>query len=207
MWRKSPKQAAGAPKDTLDIETLLQCPMGHKSAAEPDLETGFNSSAQSPQDQGEHQRPQLSHLPQVEGEDLALATKCDITQLMQEIKQMYDTNLNLARLEMQAVTTRVQATEEDIMDLRQEVHSMGDALRNLQSANIAVPNKLDTIDDRSRQKKKQNPGDPQNYWFDQTTTLPKKTYGCAPSTHKSKGWNLMDNSGLTRHPLQPLRTS
>ncbi|CAH2245664.1 Hypothetical predicted protein [Pelobates cultripes] len=153
MGYKTPKQPAGAPKDTRDIGTLLQRPTSHKMVAEPDMETGSNCSAMSPEDQEEHQQSQSQHTPQGEGDDMAPATKRDIRQFLQEVKQMYEADLNKARTEIQAVTTRVQAMEDNIIDLRQEVNDMGHTLRQLQSANTAVQRKLDTIENRSRQKK------------------------------------------------------
>ncbi|CAH2219432.1 Hypothetical predicted protein, partial [Pelobates cultripes] len=86
----------------------------------PDPETSSNCSAMSPEDQGEYKQSQSPHLPQAKGDDLAPATKHDIRQLLLEIKQMFDSDINLARTEIQAGTTRVQATEDDIMDLCQE---------------------------------------------------------------------------------------
>ncbi|CAH2292627.1 Hypothetical predicted protein [Pelobates cultripes] len=87
-------------------------------AAEPDPKTGSNSSAMSLEDHGEYQRPQPQHAQQVVSDDLAPATKRDIRQLLKEMKLIFDSNL--VWTEIQAVTTRVQATEYDLMDIRQE---------------------------------------------------------------------------------------
>ncbi|CAH2249643.1 Hypothetical predicted protein [Pelobates cultripes] len=120
-----------------------------------------------PEDQGKYQQPQSPHLLQAEGDDLASATKCNIRQLLHEMKQMFDSDIDLAQTEIQAVTTRVQAMEEDIMGLCQEENSMGHTLCQLQSAHTVVQTKLDTIKDHSRQKKSRGP---RYYRSDRTAT-------------------------------------
>ncbi|CAH2324242.1 Hypothetical predicted protein, partial [Pelobates cultripes] len=89
----------------------------------------------SPEDHREYQQHQSQHAQQVESDDLALATKRNIRQLLTEMKLMFDSDINLVRTEIQAMTMRVQATDDDLMDIRQELNSMGNTLCQLQSAN------------------------------------------------------------------------
>ncbi|CAH2295292.1 Hypothetical predicted protein, partial [Pelobates cultripes] len=106
-------------------------------------------SAQLSQGSSSDMRAETPSNPQAEGDDSAPATKRDIRLLLQEMKGLFDTDINLIRTETQAVTARVQASEEDILDLRQEVKSMGDALKHLQTANSALQNTLDAMEDRN----------------------------------------------------------
>ncbi|CAH2296926.1 Hypothetical predicted protein [Pelobates cultripes] len=88
---------------------------------------------------------------QDDGEDLAPAQKWDIKQLIREMKQMFDADMNLARTEIQAVSQRVQASEEDIIDIRQELKTVGDTIRQLQSSDSAFQLRLDTMEDQNWQ--------------------------------------------------------
>ncbi|CAH2299703.1 Hypothetical predicted protein [Pelobates cultripes] len=64
--------------------------------------------------------------------------------------KQFDADINLVRTEIQAVTAQVQASEEDILDLRQEVKRKEDTLRHLQSANTVFQNTQDAMEDCSR---------------------------------------------------------
>ncbi|CAH2250390.1 Hypothetical predicted protein, partial [Pelobates cultripes] len=120
MGRRTQKPQQAAPRDSQDIGTLLQRTAGHKMAAEQDQEPGPTHSVQLSQGSSTDMRAEAPSSPQAEGDDSAPATKRDIRLLLQEMKGLFDTDINLIRTETQAVMARVQASEEDILDLRQE---------------------------------------------------------------------------------------
>ncbi|CAH2220159.1 Hypothetical predicted protein [Pelobates cultripes] len=138
-------------------------------AAEQDPETGSTCSEHLSEGHRTDRLAESPSSPQAEGDDSAPAPKKDIRHLLQETKQMFDADINLVRTEMQAVTARVQASEEDILYLRQEVKSMGDTLQYLQSANTAFQNTLDLMEDRSRCMN--------------TATVPEETHDSTPAAH------------------------
>ncbi|CAH2251244.1 Hypothetical predicted protein [Pelobates cultripes] len=80
-------------------------------SADHESEPGPTSSEPTPERQRDSHQPQPLREPQAKEDDLAPATKCDTMQLIREIKQMFDTDMNMARMEIKAVTFRVQATE------------------------------------------------------------------------------------------------
>ncbi|CAH2278324.1 Hypothetical predicted protein [Pelobates cultripes] len=123
MGRRTQKPQQAAPRDSQDIGTLLQRTAGHKMAAEQDQETGPTHSVQLSQGSSTDMRAEAPSSPQAEGDDSAPATKRDIRLLLQEMKGLFDTDINLIHTETQAVTARVQASEEDILDLRQEAQT------------------------------------------------------------------------------------
>ncbi|CAH2301624.1 Hypothetical predicted protein [Pelobates cultripes] len=57
---------------------------------------------------------------EAERDVLAPATKQDILNLLQELRQKSNADLDLIRTEVQAVTAQTQASEEDITDIRHE---------------------------------------------------------------------------------------
>ncbi|CAH2328580.1 Hypothetical predicted protein [Pelobates cultripes] len=120
MGRRTQKPQQAAPRDSQDIGTLLQRTAGHKMAAEQEQEPSPTHSAQLSQGSSSDMRAEAPSNPQAERDDSAPATKRDIRLLLQEMKGLFDTDINLIRTETQAVTARVQASEEDILDLRQE---------------------------------------------------------------------------------------
>ncbi|CAH2323994.1 Hypothetical predicted protein [Pelobates cultripes] len=70
------------------------------------------------------------------------------------MKQMFDADMNLARTEIKAVSQRVQASEEEITDIRQELKTMADTLCQLQSSDSVFQLRLDTMEDHNRLAKK-----------------------------------------------------
>ncbi|CAH2274327.1 Hypothetical predicted protein [Pelobates cultripes] len=82
-------------------------------ATEPDPETDSTCPELLLEGGGKEQQSGSPSSTQAKGDNSAPATKRDIRQLLQEIKKMFDDDINLARTETQAVTAWVQATKED----------------------------------------------------------------------------------------------
>ncbi|CAH2306912.1 Hypothetical predicted protein [Pelobates cultripes] len=91
-------------------------------AASPDRTTTLQDEGEQ---SGAEQEQSVAHPtwePQPNRNNLTPATKQDIADLLKEMRQMHAADMDLLRTEMQAVTARTQATEEDILDLKQEVN-------------------------------------------------------------------------------------
>ncbi|CAH2312841.1 Hypothetical predicted protein [Pelobates cultripes] len=156
-------------------------------AADQDQETGSTGTEQQTQECRADRRSESPSSPPTERDDSAPATKKDIGLLLQEIKQMFDVDLNLMHTETQAVTAQVQASEEDILDLRQEVKSMGDTLKHLQLAITVLQNTLDAMEDRSRRTHIKIRGIPDTVGPSELTLyLRRLTATILPHTHAKK---------------------
>ncbi|CAH2306151.1 Hypothetical predicted protein [Pelobates cultripes] len=120
MGRRSQKPPLTAGRGTQDIGDMLQRPMAPKMA------TPAEHTPASP-DEGEQHGTglEISTAPQatesLAGQDTQTpATKQDIADLLMEMRRMHAADINLIKTEMQAMTARTQATEEDILDLQRE---------------------------------------------------------------------------------------
>ncbi|CAH2328360.1 Hypothetical predicted protein [Pelobates cultripes] len=119
MSRKSQRPAQNTGRTTQDIGDLLQRPMAPKMAAS-DRTTAFQEEGEQ---SGAEQEQSVAHPtrePQPNRNNLTPAIKQDIADLLNKMRQMYAAEMDMLRTEMQAVTARTQATEEDVLDLKQE---------------------------------------------------------------------------------------
>ncbi|CAH2221965.1 Hypothetical predicted protein [Pelobates cultripes] len=129
-WR-SQKPPTHGHKYTRDIGDMLQSPTAKRAPAHPEQE---ESSTRSPSPAVAGTEPATHMVPPAtapEGDTRNLATRDDIRNIMLEMKQMYTAEVNLLHTEMQAVTARVQASEEDINDTRLEVQGIRDTMLQL----------------------------------------------------------------------------
>ncbi|CAH2292822.1 Hypothetical predicted protein [Pelobates cultripes] len=78
------------------------------------------------------------------------ATKQDITDLLQEMRQMHAADLDLLKTEIQAVTARTQASEKDILDLQQKVQGLQEHVHKLQASQSTLTTRVDVAEDRNR---------------------------------------------------------
>ncbi|CAH2224773.1 Hypothetical predicted protein [Pelobates cultripes] len=199
MVRKSLKSQAGVLKETRYIGTLFQKPQSQKMVAGPDLISSPHSSDLTSEGQGSSHQPQPSPELRDEGEDLAPATKRDIRQLIREMKQMFDADMNLARV------PRVQASEEDITDTRQALETMGDTLHPLQSSDPAFQLRLDNMVDRNRRMNIKIRDIPDSIGLTELSHYGGYLLHCY-LTPRPRNWNLTDTSEsirLNKHRLQP----
>ncbi|CAH2274506.1 Hypothetical predicted protein [Pelobates cultripes] len=133
MGLKSQRVLAGACTDTRDIGAMLQRQSSHKMAAVPDQDTNSTCSEKVPEES-------------TDPDALTPATKLDRSKLLLELKQMLAADMDLVRTELQAV---VQASEEEILDVRQEVKGLKEMVLQLQSSHAILLTKLDIAKDRS----------------------------------------------------------
>ncbi|CAH2283969.1 Hypothetical predicted protein [Pelobates cultripes] len=73
-------------------------------ATEPNPETGSTWSEQLSEGKRDEQQPRSPSSPPAEGGDLVSATKRNMRQLIQQMKQMFNAYINLTRTETHAVT-------------------------------------------------------------------------------------------------------
>ncbi|CAH2219837.1 Hypothetical predicted protein [Pelobates cultripes] len=67
------------------------------------------------------------------------------------MRQLHAADLELLKTEFTAVTAHTQASEEDILDLRQEVQGLKESILQLQSSQANLTSRADTAEDRHRQ--------------------------------------------------------
>ncbi|CAH2302732.1 Hypothetical predicted protein [Pelobates cultripes] len=132
MGRRSQKPPPGANRDSLDISTMLQRPTASKMAIAPDSDNYL----EDPEETSENvKEPQQTHYPTADRrENLNPATKQDIADSLQGMRQMHAADLDSIKTEIQAVTALTQASEEDIQDLRKEVQGLKETVQHLQTS-------------------------------------------------------------------------
>ncbi|CAH2223859.1 Hypothetical predicted protein [Pelobates cultripes] len=86
----------------------------------------------------------------VQGPNLTPATKQDISDLLHKMRQLHAADLDLLKTEIMAVTARTQASEEDILDLRQEVQGLKETLHQLQNSQATLTTRVAQAEDRHR---------------------------------------------------------
>ncbi|CAH2246063.1 Hypothetical predicted protein [Pelobates cultripes] len=149
MGRRS--QKPGACKDTQDISAMLQRPAAAKLAAEPECTDGSDCSEGPPGEQLEPSCTQALQTEPARGKDLTPATRQDIAELLLEMRQLHAADLELLKTDLTAVTARTQASEEAILDLRQEAQGFKESIIQLQSSQANLTNRADIAEDRHRQ--------------------------------------------------------
>ncbi|CAH2306047.1 Hypothetical predicted protein, partial [Pelobates cultripes] len=164
MGRRSQRAATGGGTNAKDISSMPQRPAEPKMAAISEQDT---SSAGLEQPSGVLTDPQSHMDVQPDPDALIPATKLDIRNLLAELKQMSAVDMALLRTEVQAVTDRVQTTEEAILDVQHEMRGLKETVMQLQTAHSALLNKLDAAEDRNRRNNVEIRGIPI------TTTLPQ----------------------------------
>ncbi|CAH2315712.1 Hypothetical predicted protein [Pelobates cultripes] len=138
MGRRSQKPPPTAGRGTQDIGDMLQRPMAPKMA------TPAERTPASPDEEEQHGAGlEISTAPQatesLAGQDTQTpATKQDIADLLMEMRRMHAADINLIKTEMQAMTARTRATEENILDLQRE------------AAQSTLITRLDQTEDRNR---------------------------------------------------------
>ncbi|CAH2321251.1 Hypothetical predicted protein [Pelobates cultripes] len=96
------------------------------------------------------------HMPQplstklVSQDKLTPATKQDIADLLQEMWKMHATDLDLIITEVWVVTTRIQALEEEILDLRQEAQGLKETVHQMLYFHSTLTMRVDMSEDQKR---------------------------------------------------------
>ncbi|CAH2293992.1 Hypothetical predicted protein, partial [Pelobates cultripes] len=82
----------------------------------------------------------------------SLDIKDDITNLYECIRKLSDTYTALVKDEVQAVTERVQSTEEVVSELKRGLTTLEENVHKLQSSNTNTNLRVDSLKDRGRRK-------------------------------------------------------
>ncbi|CAH2283778.1 Hypothetical predicted protein [Pelobates cultripes] len=117
MGRQSQRPPQATSRDTQDIGEWLQKPMAPKMGASPDHTLVPQDEGEQPGDEQELSTAQPTKGILANRNKLTPATKQDIADLLMEMRHGM-------RTEIQAVNARTQASEEDILDLKQEVKGL-----------------------------------------------------------------------------------
>ncbi|CAH2293657.1 Hypothetical predicted protein [Pelobates cultripes] len=119
MGRHSQKPTTGMQTKSQDIGALLQRQAQPKMAAPENQELLADPQAQALNNPPAHTPPQAARAPITGLPDLsALASKQDIKNYLTEFRQMLATDIAVIQADLQMVTDRVRASEEDIIEIR-----------------------------------------------------------------------------------------
>ncbi|CAH2316498.1 Hypothetical predicted protein [Pelobates cultripes] len=80
------------------------------------------------------------------------ATKQDIHNLFAHFKDLFTAELNLVKIEMQAIINRHQASEEHKINLKQDMQAQAESLQHLQTLHSQLTTRVDLLEDRGWQK-------------------------------------------------------
>ncbi|CAH2319827.1 Hypothetical predicted protein [Pelobates cultripes] len=141
MGRKSQKPALATAASNHDIGQMLASTPRTREPSSPRRETTTEPMEEKAPEKGAQAMPESE--PPV--------TKRDIHDLLAHFQDMFFAELNLIKPEMQAITERLRVSEEDSADIKQNMATQGEAIKQLQTSHSQIAARMDAMEDKSRQ--------------------------------------------------------
>ncbi|CAH2283044.1 Hypothetical predicted protein [Pelobates cultripes] len=141
MGRKSQKLAPAAAASNHDIGQMLTLMPHMREPSPPRQETTTDPVVEKVPGNGAYATPETE--PPV--------TKRDIHDLLAHFQDMFFAELNLVKAEMQAIMERLRVSEEDSADIKQNMTTQGESIKQLQTSHSQIAARMDALEDKSRQ--------------------------------------------------------